>query len=456
MGKSVVLLLVLVFLTASSLTIAKPTVSSADVAENSWVSKASMQVARSNLGVAAVNGKIYAIGGSAENGFVGTNEEYDPETDTWTYKKPMPTPRYDFGIAVYQNKIYCIGGSSSGGYFSNESIKGVNEVYDPETDTWEIKEPIPTPRRGLGANVVNGKIYLIGGYVPDSSSSTGFSVLSLNEVYDPEMDSWTMKAEVPTAASSSVSAVVDSKIYVLGQGLNQIYDANTDTWSLGTPLPNSSIGVARAVAAVGVNALKRIYRFAGGVTQVYDPGSDSWTFGADMLTKRSGFGVAVVNDLLYVIGGLTETFDVFWNSDVTLYATNEQYTPFGYGTPDPSYDGAAPEITVASPENKTYYTANVTLNFTVNEPVFSVHYKLDGETAVEISGNTTLAGLAVGAHNVTVSAFDAAGNMGASETVFFAVAEPEPFPTVLVATASAASVAIIAVGLLVYLKKRKR
>lgn len=98
--------------------------------------------------------------GSVENGFVGTNEEYDPATDMWSFKKPMPTPREYFGIAVYQNKIYCMGGVSSIGYYSNGSITGVNEVYDPATDTWETKASIPTPRRGLKANVVNGKIYL--------------------------------------------------------------------------------------------------------------------------------------------------------------------------------------------------------------------------------------------------------------------------------------------------------
>jgi hypothetical protein len=450
MRGSAAAILILVFLTASSLMMAKPAFSSADVAEDSWVSKAPMNKARAGLGVVAVNGKIYAIGGRAENGFTNTNEEYDPATDTWTYKRER------FGIAVYQNKIYCIGGCRDGGYFSNDSIIGVNEVYDPATDTWEAKEPIPTPRRGLGANVVNGKIYLIGGYVPDSSSSTGFSDLSLNEVYDPETDSWTIKAKVPTAASSSVSAVVDSKIYVLGEGLNQIYDANTDTWSLGTSPPLHP-GVARAGEAIGVNALKRIYRFVGGATQVYDPETDSWMFGADMLTKRSVFGVAVVNDMLFVIGGATSTYsdssdDWMFGPELTWCATNEQYTPFGYGTPDPSYDDVVPEISVVSPENKTYFTEDVGLNFRADEPVFSVHYALDGGSPVEISGNTTLSGLAVGAHNVTVFGFDASGNMGTSETVCFAVVEPEPFPVVPMAAASAASVAVA--GLLVYLRRR--
>jgi hypothetical protein len=111
--------------------------------------------------------------------------------------------------------------------------------------------------------------------------------------------------------------------------------------------------------------------------QVYDPEKDSWVAGAGIPTSRCMFGVAVVNDQFYVIGGFTETFDIFWNSDVTLYAANEQYTPFGYGTPDPSYDGTAPGISVLSPENKNYYTADARLNFsdvaldfTVDEPVF--------------------------------------------------------------------------------------
>jgi N-acetylneuraminic acid mutarotase len=409
------------------------------------------------LGVAAVNGKIYAIGGSTltgtpqqtTGGVVGTNEEYDPATDTWSFKKPMPTPREDFGIAVYQNKIYCISGE-------------VNEVYDPATDTWETKAPMPTARSKLQANVVDGKIYLIGG---DSNGT-------LNEVYDPATDSWTTKASMPTGAWSYASAVVDNKIYVIGGlsesgdgKMNQIYSAETDTWRQGAPLP-AIVAYQAAGATTGVNAPKRIYvfgvdySFPGGpcINRVYNPESDSWTFGADVPTDRESFGVAVVNELLYVIGGFTQAYSdmLSWSTGpyVTKYATNDQYTPFGYGTPDPSYDGVAPEIEVVSPENKTYYTANVTLDFAANEPVFSAHYTLDGET-FEISGNTTLASLAIGAHNVMVSAFDAAGNMGASETVFFAIEETEPFPVALAAAASIAMIAVVSVGLLVYFKKHK-
>jgi len=178
---------------------------------------------------------------------------------------------------------------------------------------------------------------------------------------------------------------------------------------------------------------------------------------ANFTTFRSEFGVAVVNDMLYVIGGFT--IKGIWMPIVqTWYATNEEYTPFGYGTPDPSYvppDTAAPEIAVASPQNKTYYTTDVALNFTVNEPVSSMRYELDGES-FEVSENTTLTGLSYGSHNVAVYATDTSGNTGVSETMSFTIAEePKPFPTIMVAVILF-SMAIVGAGLLVYYVKFKK
>ena len=137
---------------------------------------------------------------------------------------------------------------------------------------------------------------------------------------------------------------------------------------------------------------------------------------------------------------------MFWNSHVTLYATNEEYTPFGYGT-------VPPAVAVVSPENATYASGNVSLAFTVNKPAVWLGYSLDGQDNVTVTGNATLTGLTSGLHNVTVYAKDEFGNVGASATVTFNV--QEPFPIAPVAVASGASIALIGVGLLVYLKKRK-
>jgi len=132
--------------------------------EESWATKEPMPTARYRFGLAAVNGKIYAIGGRASDVTICANEEYDPATDTWATKDPMPTPRYYFAVAVYENKVYTFGGLTKPPLQNNTYI-GVTEVYDPATDTWETKTPMPTNRSALCANVVNGKIYLTSGIV---------------------------------------------------------------------------------------------------------------------------------------------------------------------------------------------------------------------------------------------------------------------------------------------------
>ncbi len=155
MRKSIVLLL---FLLMGLCVVEVKTVSA--VAEDSWMSVTPMPTARSMLGVAVVDGKIYAIGGiSGTQNILGTNEVYDPETNTWSSKTPMPTHRCSFGIAVVQNKIYCIGGATtikSDGYVTN-----VNEVYDPSTDTWENRTSMPNPRSHLEANTGRQVIFAV-------------------------------------------------------------------------------------------------------------------------------------------------------------------------------------------------------------------------------------------------------------------------------------------------------
>jgi N-acetylneuraminic acid mutarotase len=445
-------MLVLVFLAASCLMVAEPAFSSADVADDSWVSKASMHQARRGMGVAVVNGKIYVIGGYTKNGVVGTNEEYDPATDTWTLKKPMPTPRWRFAIAVYDNKIYCIGGETA--YSSQYS--GVNEVYDPATDTWVTKLPnMPTAKSGSQANVVNGRIYLLG----------GLPQLNLNEVYDPANNLWTTKAPLPMSAVV-VSAVINNKIYAVGTYFNgsyisttQIYDPDTNAWSTAAPPPSSVTGGSVAAVTSGEIAPKRMYVFGGTpyvnepayFVRVYDPENDSWTFGSDPPINRNEVAVGVVNDRMYVVGGYTITyFGLFSPSVTTICATNEQYTPLGYGT-------VPPKVAVASPENNvTYVSSNVSLVFTFNRSVLWMGYSVDGQKPVTVTGNTTVEGLSSGLHNVTVYAKDEFNNVGASETVFFSVAE-ESFPVAPVAAASIAAVAVVAGAvLLIYFRKRGR
>src|SRR3990172_5799841 len=208
MSKSVAMLLMILFLIASCVIIVKPAFSSVDVAENSWVPKAPMHEARSGIGAAVVNGKIYAIGGSTANGewrilglrepsggVVGTNEEYDPTKDSWMTKSPMPTPRIGFTIAGCQNKIYFLGGATTNPKVGIPNYVKAVEVYDPATNKWQTKTPMTAHRENFAIAVYDNKIFCIGG----TTGVRGYTYrdTALNEVYDPITDTWENKSSMP-------------------------------------------------------------------------------------------------------------------------------------------------------------------------------------------------------------------------------------------------------------------
>jgi hypothetical protein len=354
MNKVAALPLILLSITALYVVTADP---SWAVSNDCWVSKKALPTEREGLCAAVVNGKIYAVGGWSPN------EMYDPNADNWITLQSVPTSRAFFGTAVFRDKIYIIGGLDQLYYPSNpsefyviEGVTGVNEVYDPVTNTWETKTPMPTPRDHLQANIVDSRIFLIGGQTQQPLDDlTAEHTSNLTEVYDPATDSWTTMASIPNAVYSYASVVVDGKIYVISgmyansslSNLVQIFDPQTNSWSFGKPIP-TPMNLAAAGATTGIVAPKRIYVFGGSKTQVYDPEADTWSSGADMPTYRYGLAVAVVNDTLYALGG----------SGVSLTDANEQYTPIGYGTVTPSPSTTAtqsPELTpTQSPTASAY------------------------------------------------------------------------------------------------------
>ena len=94
----------------------------------------------------------------------------------WTTKAPMSVNRDGIGAAVVNDKIYVLGGYNL----------DINEEYDPITDTWTTKSPMPHPHAYPGVAVVKNKIYVMGG---NEGGGSGYAI----DVYDPITDNWTTK-----------------------------------------------------------------------------------------------------------------------------------------------------------------------------------------------------------------------------------------------------------------------
>ena len=108
-------------------------------------------------------------------------------------------------------------------------------------------------------------------------------------------------------------------------------------------------------------------------------------------------------------------------------------------------------ISHISPENKTYYTNQIPLNFNVNENPSWLGYSIDNLANVTLTGNTTLKGLTNGYHSFVVYFNDSFGNLGKSETINFTV---EPFPIIPV-TVPVAIAVVAALFLVLYRRHRK-
>jgi Kelch motif len=217
---------------------------------------------------------------------------------SWLTFAPMPSFRQELATAVLNGKIYVIGG-----YNENTVSTDTVEVYDPATNKWTSAHPIPLPLNHNSAAVAAGKLYSFGGL-----SKQAF-------VYDPVSNSWSAVAPMNSLHDATPAVgVIDDKIYVAG-GVNllgtstrevEVYDPAAKTW---TGL--ASMHVARNHVSGGVINGKFYAAGGRGSTdaptdlEVYDPQTDNWSTLANMPTGRSGTAAGVINGELYVFGGET-------------------------------------------------------------------------------------------------------------------------------------------------------
>ncbi|XP_010216328.1 PREDICTED: kelch-like protein 18, partial [Tinamus guttatus] len=129
-----------------------------DPVANRWERCQPMATARSRVGVAVLNGLLYAIGGYDGQLRLSTVEVYDPESDSWSHVESMNSKRSAMGTVVLDGQIYVCGG-----YDGNSSLNSV-EAYSPETNKWTAVTPMSSNRSAAGVTVFEGRIYVSGGH----------------------------------------------------------------------------------------------------------------------------------------------------------------------------------------------------------------------------------------------------------------------------------------------------
>ncbi len=137
---------------------------SLDAPTPTWVARAPLPAPTNHLGGTALNGKLYVMGGQLLGdesfGNQSTLFEYDPATDAWTTRAPMPRPLGHLTSSVFplNNRLVVVGGRRNGPLISEDVIE-----YNPATDTWRDLTALPIHLLAPVAGVAGGRLVVNGG-----------------------------------------------------------------------------------------------------------------------------------------------------------------------------------------------------------------------------------------------------------------------------------------------------
>lgn len=265
-----------------------------------WDRVAPMIQPRAAHAVVATDEAIYALAGTGRGGApVLDVERFDGER--WAVETTLPGRGCNAPAAVaLDGRIFLIGGFDT---TTNTPLDRV-DVYDPSTHAWSEAAPLPAPRGGHAAAVLDGRIHVLGG---GNSQST----LADHDAYDPDTGTWTAFAVLPRAEGSPAAVVHDGKLYAIGGrsgpedfGAVDIYDPRADAWTAGPPIePRGTAGAVVHCGAIhvlgGESQAQR--RTLADVLRL-DP-SGGWQPVAPMPTARNFARAVVFQGAVHVVGG---------------------------------------------------------------------------------------------------------------------------------------------------------
>jgi N-acetylneuraminic acid mutarotase len=274
-----------------------------------WVSKAPLPLPRSEMAWAtAFEDRMHLVGGYGEQRVDRPyHQVYDPGRDAWTDAAALPKGANHVGVAWLDGKLYAIGG------FIEQNRKPHSEcfVFEPNANAWRPIAPLPRASGAIACVGLGGRMHGIGGAIGDTFDTK--KSVDWHVAYDPKSDKWEERKPMPTGRDHTGTLAAGGMIHVIGgrvdsfhtnSNLHHVYDQAKDAWATRRPLPTARSGHGAVlyrdkIFVMGGEGYERVY----GQNEAYDPATDRWEAYAPMLTPRHGLGAAVVGDAIHVAGG---------------------------------------------------------------------------------------------------------------------------------------------------------
>ncbi|KAI5704377.1 hypothetical protein M8J76_013621 [Diaphorina citri] len=192
---------------------------------------------RSELGIAMLDGFVYAVGGWDGSCRLDSVERYDPTKNEWSYIEPMKLAVTSPAVVAHEGMLYVTGGAIL------EDGDGIEQVqrYNPKVNQWQDLAPMLIPRSGAAICALDSCIYVLGGWHASTENTNRV------ECYHIAENTWEYKSPMKEKRYRPGIAVIDGKIYVLGgeEGWDgyhdsiECYDVDNDSWEIMSHLPSA-------------------------------------------------------------------------------------------------------------------------------------------------------------------------------------------------------------------------
>jgi N-acetylneuraminic acid mutarotase len=212
--------------------------------------------------------------------------------DGWRAHAPLPIARTEVAAAVLNGQIFVVGGYLADGSSTNEV-----DIYLPAADRWFRAPNLPAAVNHTAATSVGGRLFVAGGYGAERSAF----------VFDGKR--W-RTLHLPAARGAAGAAALRGVGYVVGgRGVGGLAKSvlawNGKRWRiLPGPTPREHLAVTAARGRVyAVGGRKAGYDTNLDIVESWAPGEKRWRREAPLPEARGGTGAAAVGGTIVSVGG---------------------------------------------------------------------------------------------------------------------------------------------------------
>ncbi|HZR46080.1 MAG TPA: kelch repeat-containing protein [Candidatus Manganitrophaceae bacterium] len=242
-----------------------------DPSTDRWSSLRPMPTFRSGAAAVTIGNAIYIIGGGFKKPdgkfkFLTTVEVYYPEEDRWEAGPDLLQPHDYPAFTLLDGTIYLIGGhhpnATEGGPQTDPAFS-FSERWSPGMKSWEEFPPMLTPRFAASGVAVGNALWVLGGV---AFTPQGFNEYDRIEVYHPQLGAWAPSPlTLPWPSAGQGAAVLNGRLYLFGgfrgeAGIGShgaVCDLAKKSWTELPPMPQPR-------AAMGVAAVGQTFYLIGG------------------------------------------------------------------------------------------------------------------------------------------------------------------------------------------------